>query len=158
MPIMGGIDLIKEVNCSFPYVKVIVLSMHDEAHIANRLLKLRVAGIMPKSSNEIEFKDAISEVSNGGVYVHPLIKSNLKKKNGQSDLSYLTKKEVELLNLIYQGLTTKEIAETLHKSINTIETHRRNMFVKSQVKNTASLIKFGLEKWLYRHLIVLFFG
>lgn len=145
MPVMGGVDLIKEVNSLFPEIKVIVLSMHDEVYIVNKLLKLNVAGIMPKSSNEMEFKDAIGHVSKGEVYIHPHIKANLKNKSSITELNMFTKKEVELLNYIYQGATTKEIAERLHKSINTIETHRRNMFVKSGVKNTASLIKFGLE-------------
>lgn len=145
MPVMGGVDLIKEVNARFPDIKIIVLSMHEETFIVNRLIKLKVSGIMPKSSNENEFKDAISQVTQGEVYIHPVIKGSLNKTASPADLNKLTKKEIELLNMIYQGHTTKEIAEILHKSINTIETHRRNMFVKSGVKNTASLIKFGLE-------------
>lgn len=145
MPKMGGLELIEEVNVLFPDIKIIVLSMHDENYMINKLLKLNVAGIMPKSSNEEEFKSAISKIAIGGIYIHPTIVKGL--NSGSSDIEYvtLTRKEIELVNYIYQGYTTKEIADKLNKSINTIETHRRNMFVKSGAKNTASLIKFGLE-------------
>lgn len=145
MPKMGGLELIEEVNVSFPDIKIIVLSMHDENYMINKLLKLNVAGIMPKSSNEEEFKSAISKIAIGGIYIHPAIVKGLNSGNCDAEYVTLTRKEIELVNYIYQGYTTKEIADRLNKSINTIETHRRNMFVKSGAKNTASLIKFGLE-------------
>lgn len=153
MPEMDGFELITELKKNYPYVKVIVLSMHNDIWRIKKLLSMDVSAILSKSLGENEMKKALEAINNSEKYYDEHTKTviidivtNGDNKSSDPNSSTLTDREIQIIQFIYEGLTTKEIAEHMNKSRNTIETHRKNMFFKCGVKNIAGLIKYGIKK------------
>lgn len=153
MPEMDGFELITQVKRRFPFIKIIVLSMHNDIWRIKKLLNLDVAAILSKSLGETEMKKALEAISNNEKYYDEHTKTvivdivtNGDTKSADPNSSTLTDREIQIIQYIYEGLTTKEIADLMNKSRNTIETHRKNMFFKCGVKNIAGLIKYGIKK------------
>ena len=154
MPEMDGNELIDVLNEKYPSVKIIVITMHSHQWMVKKLLRKNITAILSKSAGEEDLKKALENLNKEDMYIDSSIKDVIiealtKEKNTvETDSIQLTKREKQVLQLIYEGYSTKEISDKLKKSHNTVETHRKNMFVKCNVKNIASLIKFGLEKGL----------
>ncbi len=155
MPHMNGQELIERVNQTHPFVRIIVLSMHNEAWLIKRLMRRRVSAILSKSAKETEFGLALESLKKGDFFMDSIISEQVGNETNQSDINriegepenlVLTNREIQVMQLIYEGYSTKEISEKIHKSLNTIETHRRNLFLKCDVKNIAGLIRFGIQK------------
>lgn len=152
MPVMDGNELIDVLNEKHPDVKIIVITMHSHQWMVKKLLRKNITAIMSKSAGEEDLKKALDNLNNKEVYIDTNIKDVIiealtnEKKTVEQPVAFLTKREKQVLQLIFEGYSTREISEKLKKSSNTIETHRKNMYVKCNVKNIAGLIKFGLEK------------
>lgn len=153
MPEMDGFELITKLKKTYPYIKVIVLSMHNDIWRIKKLLSMDVSAILSKSLGENEMKKALTAINNNEKYYDEHTKTviidivtNNDNKSSDPNSSTLTDREIQIVQFIYEGLTTKEIAEKMNKSRNTIETHRKNMFFKCGVKNIAGLIKYGIKK------------
>ncbi len=153
MPEMDGFELITRIKKRYPYIKVMVLSMHNDIWRIKKLLSLDVSAILSKSLGELEMKKALNAINNNEKYYDEHTKAVIVDlvTNGDTNSmdpsrSILTDREIQIIQFIYEGLTTKEIAERMNKSRNTIETHRKNMFFKCGVKNIAGLIKYGIKK------------
>ena len=156
MPIMDGIDATKYISKNFSWVKVIVLSMHDdESHIIN-MLKAGAVGYVFKNTGKIKLIEAIKTVSSGESFFakeasqkimeHFMQNKGTEKRNGSlEDIHRLTEREKEVLRLIAEEYTNQEIADKLFLSPRTIDTHRRNLLQKLNVKNTAGLVKFAIK-------------
>ncbi|WP_158859282.1 response regulator transcription factor [Lunatibacter salilacus] len=153
MPIMNGLEATKKLSEYSQKTKALILSMHnDEAYIL-QAVESGASGYLLKDTNKEEFLKAIRTVFQGGKYFsgdisNVIVNSYLHGKKpytpeGQaSEATYdLTKREKEILKLIYQGTGNKEIAEQLNKSIRTIETHRFNIMKKLKVGNVVELLK-----------------
>lgn len=142
----SGIDCTKLVKKVSPGTKVIGVSMHNQPSFAKRMLKNGALGYVTKSSNRNEMFEAILSVNDGKVFVCKEIQENLAKQvfedDETPDISKLSEREVEVLKHIKDGLSSKEIAETLFLSTRTVEVHRSNILKKLNLKNTASLLKF----------------
>ncbi|MFY0688543.1 MAG: response regulator transcription factor [Cyclobacteriaceae bacterium] len=140
---MNGLDVIKTAGKKHPAVKFIVITMHAEGQYVVKAVRNGAAGYMLKNSDESELIEAIKTVANGKKYFNQQI-SELMIGNmsieGDTD-GKLSEREIEVLNLVSEGKTTKEIADILFVSTRTVETHRMNMMKKLQVQNTAELIK-----------------
>jgi two-component system response regulator NreC len=143
MPGDSGLDIIQKAGKRFPKVKFIVITMHAEGQYVVKAVKHGAAGYLLKNSDESELLQAIHKVFEGRKYFNSQI-SELMIGNmaiaGESDKK-LSEREIEVLNLVSEGKTTKEIADLLFVSTRTVETHRNNMMKKLQVQNTAELIK-----------------
>ena len=141
---------IKEKN---PTVKVLILSMHDESEFIRKVLEVGADGYVLKDSSSKEIMDAIRAVANGKTYYsqkisHTMIQQLLSDNNDKKDLKTirLTPRELEILKLIVEEKSNQEIADKLYISIRTVNTHRRNILDKLQVKNTVGLVKYAIRE------------
>lgn len=144
LPDGDGLSLIRKVKRKYPSIKIIVLSMHDEAHLVQEVLKEGISGYLLKKDSHSELINAIKAASQGQVYlssdINKLLISGL---HGLNDQRLLTDREREVLTLIAQEYTNKKIAEELFISERTVETHRKNIFRKTQTHNLVGLIKYA---------------
>ncbi len=151
MPEITGMELIKFVRQKYKNIKILVISQFDDIQILKPLLKLDIDGFLMKSESEEIITAAINKILLGEKYfpnnINNLIIKILQNSH-ESDSSViisLSKRETEVLNLIAQEKTNKDIANILFISIPTIETYRRILFKKFDVKNSVGLIKKAIE-------------
>lgn len=148
MPVMNGLDAIEELAKNFPVMKFIVLTMHEEREYIVNALKIGASGYLLKTIEGPELEKAITTIFQGGKYFSPIVTNILAetvKKPETNETSEITPREKEVLDLVAQGKSTKQIADQLGISIRTVESHRINMLKKMKVSNTAELIKKALE-------------
>ncbi|MBN1218574.1 MAG: response regulator transcription factor [Anaerolineae bacterium] len=154
MPGMNGIEATRQVRQRFPEVKVVILSMHANEEYVFQVLRAGASGYVLKQSDSSEVLTAIHAALSGGSFLSPPISRAViddyvhrAEVRGQGDnLDLLTSREREVLQLLAEGLSNKEIAEQLSISIKTVETHRSNMMSKLEVSNKTDLIKYALRK------------
>ncbi len=144
---LNGFDIIKMIRKLSPGSKVIAVSMHSQPAYAKKMLRLGAKGYVTKNSPRQEMLDAITEVYNGQLYICQEVKNILSdqvlnEEDNNTGLNQLSEREIEVINLIRDGLSSKEIADKLKLSIKTVEVHRHNILKKLRVKNTASLINY----------------
>jgi len=144
---LNGFDVLKMVRKQSPGSKVIAVSMHSQPAYAKKMLRMGAKGYITKNSPRQEMLDAIMEVQNGNTYICPEVKNilsdqMLNEEDTMAGLNQLSEREIEVINQIRDGLSSKEIADKLAISIKTVEVHRHNILKKLKVKNTASLINY----------------
>jgi DNA-binding NarL/FixJ family response regulator len=152
MPEMDGITATKQITDKFPNIKVLALTMHDdEPHIMN-MLQSGASGYVLKTIGKQELVSAINKVASGQNYFakeasNALLGYFSKKGSSKKKIisTKLTNREIEVLTLIADECTNNEIAEKLFLSTRTIDSHRRNLLQKLEVKNTAGLVKYALR-------------
>jgi DNA-binding NarL/FixJ family response regulator len=151
MPVMNGLETTKQVKATNPEIKIIVVSMQCDVSIVSKMLKAGADGFINKDTGKGELLTAINKVMSNEKYISPEISRNLfsffseKKHVGSENEKHLTARELEIIKLIADGLTNQEIAAMLFLSTMTVDTHRKNMIAKLQLKNTASLVKYAFE-------------
>jgi len=155
MPELNGIEATHRITTESPHVKVIALSMHSDKRFIARMLKAGAAGYLLKNSTFEELVNAIRSVAAGQRYFSPPItdvvvegylRPSVKEK--PSLLSLLTVREREVLQLLVEDKTTKQIARSLHISPKTVQTHRSNIFEKLHVEGIADLTKYAIREGL----------
>lgn len=146
---LNGFDILKMIRKLSPGSKVIAVSMHSQPAYAKKMLRLGARGYVTKNSPRKEMLDAIHQVCAGNVYICQEVKNILSEQmmneeegGGGDGLNQLSEREIEVINLIRNGMSSKEIADKLAISIKTVEVHRHNILKKLKVKNTASLINY----------------
>ncbi len=150
MPEIDGFELISTIKKKYPHVSTLVLSMHSESRIISKLIKQNVNGYLLKNAEKEELLKAISLLANGENYFSEEVKKIFVEssfsRNKKSDfVPELSRREKEVLKLIVEEFTAKEIAEELFISQHTVESHRKNIFSKLNVKNVAGLVKYAIE-------------
>lgn len=157
MPGINGIETCKELLKIQPNLKVIAISMHKESSLIKLMLSQGAKGYVLKNAGQDEVIDAIQEVYQGKMYldetVNEIIVNSVTKSSQQTTQSpfpSLSRREKEILELILEEFTTQEIAEKLFISFGTVETHRRNMLIKTGARNTAGLVRIALEYELHK--------
>jgi len=156
MPVMNGIEATKQIIKDFPNVKVVILSMHKEGGLIKNLIAIGAHGFLLKNSDQNELIGAIRKVASGDRYFSPDVTMSLLSKtsinttafDSMETLSQLTERETEILKLIAEGYSNKEIGEKLFISHRTVDTHRTNLMKKLDVNNIAGLIKFAIQNGL----------
>ncbi len=146
-PINGfeGTKLIRKYS---PGSKVIGISMHSMPAYARRMIQIGAMGYVTKNSSKDELVQAIVEVHNGKKYICEEVKNILAQQEleedgtGQPDMNVLSRRELDIVQLIKEGLSSKEIATKLDISLKTVEVHRYNVLKKLNLKNTAALVNF----------------
>lgn len=151
MPEMNGVDATKMIKAKMPWVKVIALTVQTEFAFIKSMIRHGAEGFITKNSDKEELYEAIERVMDGGTFICKevndiLVRTTISKVKGES--KELTRREVEIIQFIGQGLTSSEIAEKLFINVKTIESHRRNIFKKLDIKNAAQLMKIASEKGL----------
>ena len=144
---LNGFDATKQVRKYSPGSKIIGISMHSMPAYARRMLQMGAMGYVTKNSSKDEMIEAIVEVSNGKKYVCDEVKNilahqQLEEENDQPDMNILSRREIEIVKLIKEGLSSKEVALRLDISLKTVEVHRYNILKKLNLRNTASLVNF----------------
>jgi DNA-binding NarL/FixJ family response regulator len=154
MPLLNGIEAVHQIKKIDPYVKVVFLTMHPDVTIAMRAFDVGASGYVLKHSASAELLTAIHEVMKGRMYVTPLIAGELlqlrKKESPRQpdDKAQLTQRQREILQLLAEGYSAKEIANILDISPRTVEVHKYNLMSKLNVKTTAALIKYAMKNSL----------
>jgi DNA-binding NarL/FixJ family response regulator len=147
MPEMDGFEVLKLLQKQFPKVKSIALSMHDDGNYVVKCLKSGAMGYLLKNTDEQELFRAIEMVYRGEKYYNQEITNTIINTMSESGpkTQKLSPKEEEILALIAEGKTTKQIAYQLFISTRTVETHRVNIMKKLNAKNTAEMIKIAAK-------------
>ncbi|MCC5918995.1 MAG: response regulator transcription factor [Cryomorphaceae bacterium] len=144
LPDMDGLQLVKKVKMAHPQIKIIVLSMHDESRIVRSILKEGVEGYLLKSDSHYELLKAIECIVAGEIFlskqVNQIIVNALKYPDEDR---LLTDREREIVKLIAEDLSNKQIAQHLFISERTVETHRKNILKKTGTNTAVGLLKFA---------------
>ncbi len=144
LPDDDGLSLVRKVKRQWPEIKILVLSMHSEAHLVKEILKEGINGYVLKKDSKDELIDALYAVKRGNLFVSNEINNMLVRNLHQpSEQKLLTEREREILKLIAKEYTNKMIAEELFISERTVETHRKNIFRKTKTNSLVGLIKFA---------------
>ena len=155
MPDLNGIEATQQITSHYPGTKIIALSMHAEKQFVTGILSAGASGYLTKNCSSDELVNAIRCVVANKKYLSPDIAGvvieeslNHSPKTGSSSSSTLTMREREVLQLIVEGNTVKQIAERLYLSIKTIHTHRNQIMQKLNMHSTAELTKFAIREGL----------
>ncbi|MDP4207612.1 MAG: response regulator transcription factor [Bacteroidota bacterium] len=152
MPVMDGVEAARIALERNPDLKILTLSSFGDEEYYYKMIETGVKGFVMKNAGIIEFERAINDIADGESYFSNEILrrivvnlgTGVKTKKSED----LSKREVEVLKLICQGLTNEEIAESLHLSPETIKSHRSHILEKTSTKNTASLVMYSIKNKL----------
>ena len=147
MPGINGIQTTQNALKVKPELKVIALTMFSDTGHYTQMIQAGVKGFLLKKTNKYELQQAITTVYQGGSYFSQDILKKLAYQyvNHGSANNNLTSRELEIMVMICQGLTTQEISDKLYISNKTVESHRSNIFIKSNVRNSAGLIVWAIR-------------
>ena len=149
MPNISGIELCKTIKTTFPSINIIALSTFSDGTYITKMIENGASGYLLKNANKEEIIEAIETVNTGKQYlpfdVQKIYTLALEKKEQQP---ILTKREKEILKLIAEGFSNLQIGQQLFISVDTVDSHRKNLYSKLNVKNTALLIKVAMEEGL----------
>lgn len=153
MPGMTGIELTKKVKREFSEVKVLVVSMYNDREIVSEILMAEAEGYILKNTNKSELINAIYKLADNGThYSNEILSIILEKvkreKRKLQETQHLSEREIEIVKLIMQEFSSQQIAEKLFISKNTVDTHRKNILEKTQVKTLVGLCKFAFGSHL----------
>lgn len=149
MPQIDGMELFDLIRKDFPSIKIIICTMHINKWTMQKLVAKNIDGIISKNNLISSLVLGIETVSKGELFYSKDIKdvlTDIKKEHSKFEKIYLTKREKQVLNLIAKEYSTKDISEELFLSPNTINTHRKNLFLKFEVNNKVGLIKKAINK------------
>ncbi|MGZ8921174.1 MAG: response regulator [Limisphaerales bacterium] len=148
----NGIEVLKNLRVHFPDLKVLMLSMHDENLYAMRSVRAGAHGYIMKMSATEEVVAAIRRILGGEIYLSPRIAKQTmmsligrRKEGALSPLDDLSDRELEVFNLVGDGLTTRQIAERLHLSVKTIETHKAHVKEKLHLESATQLTQHAIH-------------
>lgn len=157
MPKLGGLEATLEIKRRVPDVRILILTQYDDREYISRLLKAGVSGYILKKAAGSDLISAIRAVKRGELYLHPsiakeVVKGYLNKEKAPQEDSYekLTEREKEVLKLISEGYTYKEIASMLGISVKTAIAHHTKISEKLNIHSRAGLIKFAIQKGIIK--------
>lgn len=148
----NGLELIKNLKAIHENIPILVFSMHDETIYAQRALRAGAKAYVMKKESPSKVVDAIRKIIKGEIYVSPSVSDQVLHQivNGPGNVSTspvdrLTDRELEVVQLIGRGLSSREIAESLHLSVKTIESHRAHVKEKLNLRNATELVQFSVQ-------------
>ncbi|HEV8589039.1 MAG TPA: response regulator transcription factor [Pyrinomonadaceae bacterium] len=153
MPGMSGFEVLKQISARFPQVRVIVLTMHEAREYAIQALRAGAAGFISKSAAAAELKEAIETVMQGKTYVSTETAQRTlasQTDEPQALLQKLTARQKQILVMIAEGQSTKQIAGNLNISVKTVETHRAQLTERLNIHEVAGLVRFAIRSGLVR--------
>jgi DNA-binding NarL/FixJ family response regulator len=148
MPRLNGLDVAARVVESYPHVRVIILSMHPDEEYVLRALRTGVAGYLIKDAGTEELEMAIQSVAQGKTFLSPSISEKVAqyvRRVGDGSEELLTSRQREVLQLIAEGLTNREIAESLGISVKTVESHRTHLMNRLEIHDVAGLVRYAIR-------------
>jgi len=151
MPLLNGVDAARELSYLNPPTRTILLTALEDAHIVPDALQAGVRGFVMKSQGIDDLEDAIRSVYRGGLYVSPGVSQGFidAVSGGDADgRGRLSRRERQVLQLVAEGKSSKEIAELLHISVKTVEFHRGRVMNKLDIHDTAGLVRYAIREGL----------
>jgi DNA-binding NarL/FixJ family response regulator len=151
MPEISGIELTAKLKKQYPELKIIGMSTFNERSYIAQMIQNGADGFLIKSASKEEIEEAILTVMEGKLYLSADVNMNNQERSDMKNQPTLTRREKEILQLIAEGLTNPQISEKLFISLSTVDSHRKNLLLKLEVNNTASLVRqaiyFNLVKF-----------
>ena len=149
MPDGSGFDVLHQLAKNFSNIRVIVLTVHEAGEYAMRAMREGAVGFLPKSAASTELEQAIHAVMRGEVYISPETSRKTlleydKGRKKRDQLENLSPRQREVLRLIAEGQTTKQIAQTLEISVKTVETHRSQLMDRLGIHDVAGLVRYAI--------------
>jgi two-component system response regulator NreC len=155
MPNLNGIEATRQIKAELPEVEVVILSMHATRNYVSQVLQAGASAYLLKDSAFDDLSTALLAISRGGMYLSPAIAktaalANLREGSpgGGKQSEHLTKRELQVLQLIAEGRSTKDIATRLELSVKTVETHRKQIMDKLEIRSVAGLTKYCIREGL----------
>ncbi len=149
LPDKSGVDLCRELKTKYKKLMILGLSTFNQGIYMNKLMENGASGYLLKNLTRQELIDGIKTVYSGGIYFSfeagKIYKNTLEKNSRQP---VLTKREKEVVKLVAEGLTNAQISRQLFISVDTVDTHRKNLYTKLNINNTAMLIRYAIENGL----------
>ena len=146
LPDKSGIDLCKEVKEKYPSVFILGLSTFNQESFISKMMDNGASGYVLKNATKEELLEAIETVIKGKLFLSTDAAQSLRSAADKPGMPVITRREKEVLELIAAGCTNAEIAERLFVSVSTIDTHRKNLLEKFNVRNTASLVRLATQQ------------
>jgi two-component system response regulator NreC len=155
MPLMDGLEATRQMKRENPDIKILILTMHDDEEYFLQLLRVGASGYVTKKSVSRELVSAIEAVYRGETFLCPSMAKHLLsdylrlgKDPGHEEQEKITPREREIVKLIAEGYTNQQIADILHRSVKTIESHRANILRKLNIHDSIELVKYAIRKKL----------
>jgi hypothetical protein len=155
MPGMDGIALTKAIKSQFPNIKIIALSMFNDSHHISDMLEAGISGYILKNTGNQEMMEALRRVASGATYYSDEVAAEMMRaltdrshKKQETEAVHLTEREREIIILIAKEYSNAKIASELFISERTVETHRKNIYRKTNTSNIVGLLKFAMEHGL----------
>lgn len=154
MPDLGGIEVTRRIKAALPETRVLILTVHEDERLLREAIQAGAAGYIVKRAVETELINAVRVVWRGDLYVHPAMTRALLKglvpssPADEQPIESLTPRDTEVLRLIAQGYTNREIADILSLSVRTVESHRANIMDKLGLRGRAELVRYAREHGL----------
>ncbi|WP_281232169.1 response regulator transcription factor [Flavobacterium gelatinilyticum] len=152
MPVLNGVEATKIIRKSFPDIKIIALTSYDSKSFIANMIQVGAVAYLIKNTTPKDLITTINEVNKKGFYYNENVLKTIqetivssKNSKGNLETSFLSPREVEILQLICQQKTTSEIAEHLFLSPRTIEGHRNNLLLKTESRNIAGLVVYAIQ-------------
>ena len=151
MPVLDGADAAEEIARISPQTRTILLTMHSEEPYVAKALQAGIKGYVLKTQNAVDLLGAIQEVVRGGVYLSPGVSSVMVQAyqpRAEATFNHLTLRERQVLQLVAEGKTTKEVAQLLGISAKTADSHRTRIMAKLGIHDTAGLVRYAIRQGL----------
>lgn len=152
MPRLNGVEVVRRLAVELPHTRILVLTMHEEDEYVVQVARAGARGYLVKNAATTELLDAIRTVAAGNVYFGPyatkVLVDQLQQPQPEDPYGDLSAREREVLHLVVDGLTIKEIARRLEISAKTAENHRSRVLAKLDVRNSAELVRYAVRKRL----------
>lgn len=161
MPGLSGIQVTRRLKEILPNVRVLILTVHEDESLLREAMRAGASGYIVKRAVESELIDAIRTIWHGNLYVHPAMTHTLLKDltpepvSEDAPLEPLTPREIEVLCLIAQGYTNRQIAESLNLSVRTVESHRAHITGKLGLRSRLELVRYAQEHGLLNDSLTL---
>ncbi|NVO19029.1 MAG: response regulator transcription factor [Bacteroidetes bacterium] len=157
LPDISGLEICGRISTAYPEIRILILSMYTGEDFIFKALSEGAKGYLPKNTTRDELLEAIQSIADGKEYYSQqiseiMLKSYIKKAKSKKDndkgLEELSKRELEVLRMLAEGIPNYEIAEKLFISIRTVESHKSHIMQKLEMHTTAELVKFAIRKKL----------
>ena len=157
LPGLNGVDILRRISKKLSEMRVLVFSGYENPILVREMLEAGAHGFVEKTAGLFEFKKGLETVANGGTYFGPAVAALLRDVVANPDASsasdFLTDREREILQLVAESHSTREIAAKLGISIKTVDNHRTNLMRKLNLHDVASLTRYSLEIGLIDHRV-----
>lgn len=150
MPNMNGVETTRHLLARYPTIKILILTAHEDYGLVREMIQAGASGYIIKRAAESELINAVHAVSRGEMYIHPamtraLLETPQPNSANETGADALTSREIEVLRLLAQGYTNRQISEMLSISVRTVETHRANITGKLGITSRVQLFRYALQ-------------